>query len=79
MEKGSLLTRTRQHEHAADRFAVAASSDHASWLKTGLVKLMKHSKTNLTPHPFHVFLNFSHPPLHTRLQTIDAYQKEIWG
>jgi STE24 endopeptidase len=70
---------SRQHEHAADRFAVAASSDHASWLKTGLVKLMKHSKTNLTPHPFHVFLNFSHPPLHTRLQTIDAYQKEIWG
>ena len=40
---------------------------------TPLIRLKKLSSgnlSNLTPHPFYVFLNYSHPPLLQRVQAI---------
>jgi Zn-dependent protease with chaperone function len=68
-----LTVQTRMNEYAADRYSVDADMSHSVTLASALKKLMKKSKVNLTPHPFHVFLTYSHPPLDTRLQAIRAY------
>lgn len=65
---------SRKQEYDADRYSVDADESHAALLGTGLIKLMKKSKTNLTPHPFYVFLTFSHPPLDARLDALKEYQ-----
>jgi STE24 endopeptidase len=39
-------------------------------MATALRKLAVHNLTNLTPHPFYVFLNYSHPPVLQRLRAI---------
>ena len=36
-----------------------------------LKKLSIHNLSNLTPHPFYVFLNYSHPPVLERIQAIE--------
>lgn len=66
---------SRMNEFAADRYSIEANPAHAKMLGDALIKMMRKSKANLTPHPFFVFLNHSHPPLHTRLKAIDAHQK----
>merc|ERR1719181_831640 len=58
-----MTVNTRMNEYAADRYSIDADPTHANYLAEGLKKLMKKSKSNLTPHPFFVFLNYSHPPL----------------
>merc|ERR1711920_287183 len=70
---------SRSHEHAADRFSIDADVRHAELLSSGLMKMMRNSKSNLTPHPLKVFLEFSHPPLLTRLQHIGEYKKQKWS
>jgi STE24 endopeptidase len=40
-----------------------------------LKKLSATNLSNLTPHPFFVFLNYSHPPLLQRIQAIQAFKK----
>jgi len=35
-----------------------------------LKKLSKDNLSNLTPHPFYVFLNYSHPPVLRRIKAI---------
>lgn len=70
-----LTVQTRMNEYAADRYSVDADASHALTLGSGLKKLMKKSKANLTPHPFFVFLTYSHPPLDVRLEAIDDYAK----
>jgi STE24 endopeptidase len=62
---------SRRHEHAADRFA-AETVDEPGSLVDALKKLAAANLSNLTPHPFYVFLNYSHPPL---MQRIEAIQK----
>ncbi|MBM3224148.1 MAG: M48 family metallopeptidase [Candidatus Tectomicrobia bacterium] len=60
---------SRRHEYEADRYAVdtfAAPSELAQALK----KLSVHNLVNLTPHPFYVFLHYSHPPMLQRIQAI---------
>jgi len=37
-----------------------------------LKKLSVHNLSNLLPHPFYVFLNYSHPPVLKRIQAIDS-------
>jgi STE24 endopeptidase len=37
-----------------------------------LKKLTVHNLSNLTPHPFYVFLNYSHPPVLKRIQMLAA-------
>jgi STE24 endopeptidase len=37
---------------------------------SALRKLAGSNLSNLTPHPFYVFLNYSHPPLLQRIRAI---------
>ena len=63
---------SRQHESEADRFAAATIADPGSMI-SALEKLARTNLSNLQPHPFYVFLNYSHPPLMQRLQAIREY------
>ena len=59
---------SRKFEYQADDFA--AQHDLGEELKTSLVKLSKNSLSNLTPHPYYVFVHYSHPPLLNRFQAM---------
>ena len=39
-------------------------------MASALKKLSVHNLTNLRPHPFYVFLNYSHPPVLARIRAI---------
>lgn len=69
-----LKVQSRRNEFSADRFSVEADPSYGPLLASALKKLMRKSKMNLTPHPFHVFLNNSHPPLDIRLNAIQKHQ-----
>ena len=68
-----LLTqmRSRHNEYQADRFSVETTLKPTAMIDA-LKKLSVHNLTNLRPHPFYVFLNYSHPPV---LKRIEAIQK----
>jgi len=61
---------SRKFEYAADRFAVQTSGDPGAMIRA-LKKLTVHNLSNLTPHPFYVLLNYSHPPVLERIQSIE--------
>lgn len=61
---------SRRHEYAADRYAATQSNVEA--MVSGLKKLHVLSLSNLRPHPFTVFITYSHPTL---LQRIAALNK----
>jgi STE24 endopeptidase len=63
---------SRRHEYEADRFAAATAPQPES-LITALKKLAANNLSNLAPHPFYVFLKYSHPPLRERLRAIRQY------
>jgi len=60
---------SRANEFEADRFA-AESMGSSSDLITGLKNLSLQNLGNLTPHPFSVFLNYSHPPVLKRIEAL---------
>lgn len=62
---------SRSNEFQADKFAVKSTKDKESMI-LALKKLSVNNLTNLTPHPFYSFLNYSHPPM---LQRIAAMNK----
>ncbi len=62
---------SRKHEYAADRFAVDTTGD-AQAMADALKKISAHNLSNLAPHPFYVFLNYSHPPVLARIEAIGA-------
>ena len=62
---------SRRNERAADRFAVETTRDPGSFA-TALKKLSVHNLSNLLPHPFYVFLNYSHPPVLERVEALNA-------
>ena len=62
---------SRKNEYEADRFA-AETTEQPNDLVDALKKLSATSLSNLTPHPFYVFLNYSHPPLLQRIQAIQS-------
>ncbi len=64
---------SRRNEYEADWFASETTNEPAS-LVDALKKLATENLSNLTPHPFYVFLNFSHPPLLQRVQAIQRYK-----
>jgi len=64
---------SRRYEYEADRFA-AQSIDEPMSMVEALKKLHTDNLSNLTPHPFHVFLNYSHPTLLQRIQAIKRYK-----
>ena len=60
---------SRKNEYEADRFAVT-SIEHPQDMVFALKKLSRDNLSNLTPHPFYVFLNYSHPPVLQRIRAI---------
>jgi len=64
---------SRRNEYEADRFA-AETIQHPQHLIEALKKLHAGNLSNLMPHPFYVFLNYSHPPLLQRIHAILRYQ-----
>ena len=64
---------SRKHEFEADAYAadVQETPEH---LITALKKLAADNLSNLTPHPFPVFIDYSHPPMLTRLKALRALE-----
>jgi STE24 endopeptidase len=62
---------SRKNETAADQFSAETTKDPLSMVDA-LKKLSVHNLSNLTPHPFYVFLNYSHPPVLKRIQSLSA-------
>ena len=60
---------SRKHEYEADAFAKSTiySNEH---LIEGLKKLTVANLGNLTPHPLTVWLNYSHPPVLSRIRAL---------
>ena len=59
---------SRKMEYSADDFAtVHGQGEH---LMTALKKISSLNYSNLTPHPFYVLINYSHPTLYDRLMAI---------
>jgi len=64
---------SRRNEYEADRFA-AETTQHPQHLIEALKKLYAGNLSNLMPHPFYVFFNYSHPPLLQRVRAILRYK-----
>ena len=64
---------SRKNETAADNFAVRTTADPNA-MADALKKLSVHNLSNLRPHPFYVFLNYSHPPVLQRIENIQKQQ-----
>ncbi|MFT5701861.1 MAG: STE24 endopeptidase [Desulforhopalus sp.] len=62
---------SRKHEFEADHYAAKTTGDSVQ-LVTSLKKLSRANLSNLTPHPIHVFLHYSHPPLLDRINTLQS-------
>ncbi len=60
---------SRKDEYQADRFS-ARTTQKPDALISALKKLSAHNLSNLTPHPFFVFLNYSHPPIMERIDAL---------
>ena len=60
---------SRKHEYEADEFAATTTGKPGDMIST-LKKLSKDNLSNLTPHSFYVFLNYSHPPVLQRIKAI---------
>jgi STE24 endopeptidase len=69
---------SRKNEYEADRFA-AETIQHPHYLIEALKKLHAGNLSNLTPHPFYVFVNYSHPPLLERIRAIQRYEASLSG
>jgi STE24 endopeptidase len=61
---------SRKNEYEADRFAVETTNDKTS-LTESLKKLTMGNLSNLTPHPFYVFLHYTHPPVLKRIRAMN--------
>ena len=62
---------SRRNEYQADRYAARTLAEHGSEaLIGGLKRLSVSNLSNLTPHPLHVFLNYSHPPVLARIEAL---------
>ena len=64
---------SRKNEYEADNFSVCTTNKPESMI-SALKKLSENNLSNLTPHPFYVFLNYSHPPVLKRILAIRNYK-----
>lgn len=62
---------SRKYEFEADEFA--STTYQKEPMIEALKKLSKDNLSNLTPHPFYVFLNYSHPPVLQRIKEIRGH------
>lgn len=62
---------SRKNEFEADEYA--ATTFGAKPLIDALKKLSAENLSNLTPHPWFVFFNYSHPPLYERLRALKKF------
>ncbi|MFC1910587.1 M48 family metallopeptidase [Chloroflexota bacterium] len=60
---------SRKNEYQSDIFAAETTGAPLSMIDA-LKKLSANNLSNLTPHPFYVILNYSHPPLLKRIEAI---------
>jgi STE24 endopeptidase len=67
---GNVLS--RRHEYQADAFA--ATHYKTEPLQSALKRLSVNNLSNLRPHPLHVFVNYSHPPLLKRLEHLEGFR-----
>lgn len=65
-----MMMLSRKNEFEADAYA-ADVTGHPEDLVSGLKKLSKDNLSNLTPHPFFVFMNYSHPPMLERIAALE--------
>ena len=65
---------SRRNEYEADRFAIETTPDAEPFI-AALKTLSVQNLSNLTPHPFHVALTYSHPPVLQRIQAIRRLKK----
>ncbi|HDS09877.1 MAG TPA: M48 family peptidase, partial [Firmicutes bacterium] len=63
---------SRRNEYQADAFAAENVADKSSMIQA-LKNLARDNLSNLTPHPFYVFLNYSHPPVLDRVKKIKIH------
>lgn len=61
---------SRKHEFEADAYAARVTGSPRP-LMAGLKRLSRDTLANLTPHPLHVFLHYSHPPMAQRLAALE--------
>lgn len=61
---------SRKNEFEADAYARQMTGSAAP-LMSALKKLSVENFSNLTPHPFFVFMNYSHPPVLARLEALE--------
>ena len=66
---------SRKNEYQADHFA-AGTIDEPENLANALKKLSADHLSNLRPHPFYVFLNYSHPTLIQRVEAIKRCESQ---
>jgi STE24 endopeptidase len=60
---------SRRHEFQADAFA-AQTTGQPEVMISALKKLSADNLSNLTPHPFYAFMNYSHPPVLQRIRAL---------
>lgn len=63
---------SRRHEYEADAYTIKTGNDVEDVI-SALKRLSVDNLSNLTPHPFTVFLSYSHPPV---LRRINALRKK---
>ena len=62
--------KSRQYEYEADEYAALSTGQPQSLVKA-LKKLVVSNLSNLTPHPFKVWLCDAHPPILARLAALN--------
>jgi STE24 endopeptidase len=62
---------SRRHEWQADRWA-AETTGRPEAFAAALKRLSADNLSNLTPHPFYVWLEYSHPPILERVRALTA-------
>jgi STE24 endopeptidase len=65
---------SRKNEYEADAFA--AKNYSGAPLQDALKKLSVDNLSDLEPHPFYVFIHYSHPPVLDRLKELDKWKVE---
>lgn len=69
---------SRQHEFEADAYAAQVTGNPQA-MSDALLKLSRDNLSNLTPHPFYVFLNYTHPPVVERIAALKAIKARPAG